>query len=400
MIDLVERRGQVGVQRPHPFGPRAFAGVVDRADRVVAATARAEPVRAGFEPGLPLGFQRGTDPALMAPVRDHRDPERPQLRAVTRLGYVHPLDRTGSPRPSLAVHPHRQIRPGRGGQRGLPVDPGRRAASIALRRLPHAEQRVAPAPQQQLLQVPERAQVPVPRRREDPLSQPSYVVLMRAPVDGVPHQGVVRRSVHHEVSNLPSDSDGLASIRFTTHLPTSAPLSGPGHHDPVSGQLPSNGHLEEQPRSLWFPVGFRPPAFASWASCSRQRNSAVLTIGLPGRRSSCRSGSDLVGVPAFRTCETRPGWVPSLLRGGGVVPATATSMTGACRFTTASPLPRYNIPSARVGITKHTKIHQYSPVRSSPRLPSPDGTRMASAFPWASHPTVTHDARQGGDGPS
>jgi hypothetical protein len=79
----------------------------------------------------------------------------------------------------------------------------------------------------------------VPRRREDPLPQPPYVVLMGAPVDGVPHQGVVRRSVHHEVSNLPSDSDGLTSIRFTAHLPTSASLSGPGHHGPVSGQLPA-----------------------------------------------------------------------------------------------------------------------------------------------------------------
>jgi hypothetical protein len=200
---------------------------------------------------------------------------------------------------------------------------------------------------------------------------------MRAPVNGVPAQDIVRRSVHHEVSNLPSDSDGLTSICFTAHLPTSASLSGPGHHGPVSGQLPGNGHLEEQPRSLRFPVGFRPPAFASWASCSRQRNSAALTIGLPCRR----GGSDLVGVPAFRTCETRPGWVPSLLRGGGVVPATETSMTGACRFTTASPVPRCNIPSARVGITKHTKIHSRSPVRSSPRPPSPDGTEMTSAFP-------------------
>jgi hypothetical protein len=155
----------------------------------------------------------------------------------------------------------------------------------------------------------------------------------------------------------------LTSIRFTAHLPTSAPLSGPGHHGSVSGQLPSNGHLEEQPRSLWCPVGFRPPAFASWASCSRQRIPPFLTVGLPHRH----SGPDSVGVSAFRTCEIRPGWVPSLLRGSGVVPATETSMTGACRFTAASPYPRCNIPSARAGITKHTKIHSRSPVRSSPR---------------------------------
>ncbi len=34
MIDLVERRGQVRVQRPHPPGPRALAGVVDRRPRL------------------------------------------------------------------------------------------------------------------------------------------------------------------------------------------------------------------------------------------------------------------------------------------------------------------------------------------------------------------------------
>jgi hypothetical protein len=91
----------------------------------------------------------------------------------------------------------------------------------------------------------ERVQVPSPRRREDPLPQPPYVVRMRAPVDGAPHQDVDRRSVHREVSNLPSDSDGLTSIRFTAHLPTSAPLSGPGHSwpgiRPVTQQRPPGG---------------------------------------------------------------------------------------------------------------------------------------------------------------
>ena len=159
---------------------------------------------------------------------------------------------------------------------------------------------------------------------------------------------------------IPADMFRIAS-QLT--CPRQHPFRDPGTRGPVSGQLPSNGHLEEQPRSLWCPVGFRPPAFASWASCSRQRIPPSLTVGLPHRH----SGPDSVGVPAFRTCEKRPGWVPSLLRGGGVVPATETSMTGACRFTTASPLPRCNIPSARVGITKHTKIHSRSPVRPSPR---------------------------------
>ena len=83
----------------------------------------------------------------------------------------------------------------------------------------------------------------------------------------------------------------LTSIRFTAHLPTSAPLSGPGHRGSVSGQLPSNGHLEEQPQALRFPVGFRPPAFASWASCSRQEDSAIpygWPTGPPQRAGLCR----------------------------------------------------------------------------------------------------------------
>jgi hypothetical protein len=65
------------------------------------------------------------------------------------------------------------------------------------------------------------------------------------------------------------------------------------------------------------------------------QNSAALTMGLPCRR----GGMDSVGVSAFRTCATRPGWVPSLLRGGGVFPIIVTSMPGACHFSTASPLP-------------------------------------------------------------
>ena len=48
----------------------------------------------------------------------------------------------------------------------------------------------------------------------------------------------------------------LTSIRFTAHLPTSAPLSGPGHRGSVSGQLPSNGHLEEQPHRCGFLSAF------------------------------------------------------------------------------------------------------------------------------------------------
>ena len=47
-----------------------------RTDRVGAASARSEPIRPGFEPGLPLGFQRVTDPCLVAAVHEHGNAER------------------------------------------------------------------------------------------------------------------------------------------------------------------------------------------------------------------------------------------------------------------------------------------------------------------------------------
>jgi hypothetical protein len=125
------------------------------------------------------------------------------------------------------------------------------------------------------------------------------------------------------------------------------------------------------------------------------RLAAILALRAPAG-----AGPATYAFAIFRTRETRPGWVPSLLRDGGVLPISAASLTGACRFTAASPIPRWTIPSAELLITEHTKIHSRSPVRSSPRPQPPDGTGAASALPRASHPAVTRDARQGGDGPS
>jgi hypothetical protein len=66
-------------------------------------------------------------------------------------------------------------------------------------------------------------------------------------------------------------------------------------------------------------------------------NSALLTVGLPTRH---QDGPDSVGVSMFRTHEMQPGWVPPVPRGGGVLPTGAASPIGACRFPTASPIPR------------------------------------------------------------
>ena len=82
MVDSVERRGQVSIQRPHAAGHRALAHVIDRRDRVMAAAAWPKPIRSGLEPGLPLGLQRMADPLLVAAVHDHGNAERAKLRTV------------------------------------------------------------------------------------------------------------------------------------------------------------------------------------------------------------------------------------------------------------------------------------------------------------------------------
>ena len=119
--------------------------------RVLATAPRSKPVRARFEPGFPLGFQRVADPALMTAIRYHGNPEWAQPRTVACLRYVHPPHGHGLPGVDLGVDPSRHLHPGRRGESYLPVDTRRPAAGVALRGLPHADQRVAPAPQQQLL---------------------------------------------------------------------------------------------------------------------------------------------------------------------------------------------------------------------------------------------------------
>jgi site-specific DNA recombinase len=73
MIDSVERGRQVGVQYPRSPGTWPVERDIQGTDRVGAAAARPEPIRSGFEPGLPFRFQRVADPRLMTPVHDHWD---------------------------------------------------------------------------------------------------------------------------------------------------------------------------------------------------------------------------------------------------------------------------------------------------------------------------------------
>ena len=144
VIDLVERRRQIRVE--HPLALRAFAlrNLVDRCDRVMAATTGPKPIGPRLEPRLPLGLQRAHDPRLLRTVEDHGDTERAPLPAAL-LRDVHPLDRIGLERlggraapvppkpswPSGSAPPPRQ-RPPSSGRRCAPSPAARsRACSRA-----------------------------------------------------------------------------------------------------------------------------------------------------------------------------------------------------------------------------------------------------------------------------
>jgi hypothetical protein len=127
-------------------------------------------------------------------------------------------------------------------------------------------------------------------------------------------------------------------VRFASqaHLSTSAPLSRPGHRARYPASYPATTAWRSHP-TLLVSCRLSPAGIRFLDILFPPENSALLTVGLPTRH---QGGPDSVGVPMFRTHEMRPGWVPPLPRGGGVLPTGAASPIGACRFPTASPLPR------------------------------------------------------------
>jgi hypothetical protein len=113
-------------------------------------------------------------------------------------------------------------------------------------------------------------------------------------INGIPLGHHVLGSVHHEVSNLSFGTGGSDRFMFKgspAHVGTPFEARAP---DPVSGQLSRtrpwrSGHIRSG-----FPVGFRPPAFASWTSCSRQR---FLLSSRSAYRTAAQTGRTLSGFP-------------------------------------------------------------------------------------------------------
>src|SRR5256885_14606098 len=73
MVDPIECSAQIRVEYPPALGVAPTTHNVDNCDRVLAASARPEPVCPGREPGLPLWFQRVAATCLVDTVGHHGD---------------------------------------------------------------------------------------------------------------------------------------------------------------------------------------------------------------------------------------------------------------------------------------------------------------------------------------
>lgn len=277
----------------------------------------------------------------------------------------------------MAVQPFRQVPSIAGGQGDLSVDACRLAASIALRDLSHADQRVASAPQHQLLQIADLFEVPFLRRLEDPLPQSPYVVLVGAPVDGVPVGGRVLRSVHSEGRHRESE----CVCRHLCPTCPSVPVlqlwcikgsPGPRQLPFGPGRCLYPAGYAGRPRRVrpWcpgFPSPFGVPALASWTVLLPPGSWASLTVGLPGQV------PDPDGVFTFRMVEIRPGWALSVPRGGGVLRGWLLVTSRRLPFRNGQPCPQRFIPSPGVSMSRHHREFACTrpsglPLACSPRM--------------------------------
>jgi hypothetical protein len=169
------------------------------------------------------------------------------------------------------------------------------------------------------------------------------------------------------------DSDRIAS---KAHLLTSALLSEPRHQARYPASYPATAAWRSR-HGVLVSCRLSSTGIGLLSILFPPESSALLTVGY---QTTTKVGPDSVGVSVFHTRETRPGWVPSLLRGGGVLPTSAASLVGACRFSAASPAPRWNLPSAELLITKHAKIHSRSPVRHFPSPATPGWNESGFGF--------------------
>jgi len=131
-------------------------------------------------------------------------------------------------------------------------------------------------------------------------------------------------------------------------------------------QSPPAGRTGHAGLAFLLPSGT--PAFASWASCSRQ---GVRPSSPPAYRRRLAASPDPDGVPTFAMRELRPGWAPPRPRGQRCSHDGEDSPAAACRSSTARPCTPVFIPSpGALGNEASAGVRSRAPVRSSPRLRS------------------------------
>ena len=144
--------------------------------------------------------------------------------------------------------------------------------------------------------------------------------------------------------------------------------------------------------STWFPAVFRPPAFASWSSCSRRG------VGRSSR-SAYRPRPDPDGV--FRVSHARSAIGVGALSTQGTVVLILTAVALRLAPAVSQPLvpkPRHNIHRCEAPLdeasTKGSRVFT-RPIFPSPVAPGWNESHFG--FPRASHPAIARGARRGGD---
>ena len=135
------------------------------------------------------------------------------------------------------------------------------------------------------------------------------------------------------------------------------------------------------------PAAFRLPAFASRSSDSRRGVGPSLRSAYRTRR---RARPDLDGVPAFRTHELRPGWLPSLPRGRRCssrpegVPGRRLPLPSGQSLD-----PRHQQSVGEARLTRHQQgFKQFSrPVFPSPGIPGQNRDRLGLSPELRTPPT-------------
>ena len=183
---------------PTPLRAVALGGLVDRLDRVMAAAAGPKPIGLRLEPRLPLRLQRVERPRLARAVKDHGNSERAALRAAARLRDVHAPDRQGLERLGDLLHPVGQFCLACGVSTTSPSTPAvKRPAlrSVTRRTLKSVfarERSINFCRLRTLFRSPACDAVKIRCRNRRTL------VLHPPPIDGVPAEGRVLWSVHHD----------------------------------------------------------------------------------------------------------------------------------------------------------------------------------------------------------